>query len=71
MNVDRLVLITVACGLASACQFSNPPARLSPVTTTPTIFTDSVLHAQSCMSLMSGEDWHRVCTLRFQGVRVF
>lgn len=69
---STVVSIPFAFGLvALGCSPARKSLTPTPVPATATVFTDSVLHAERCDPPKAKEDWRRVCTPRYQGVRVF
>jgi hypothetical protein len=57
----------IAC--LAGCHRASPPADVPNGRAQRTVFNDSLLHAELCLPVKSGEDWHRVCTPFDQSVR--
>ena len=62
MHLRRIVASGAAAGFLAACHRSPSTTAAPNRSAERTIFTDSVLHAEKCLPVKAGEDWHRVCT---------
>lgn len=70
MHLRIFVTSAVALGVLADCHRPAPESKAANPPAERTVFTDSLLHAEKCLSPKQGEDWRRVCTPRDQGVRV-
>jgi hypothetical protein len=62
---DHMTPVVIGVVLMAACHRSPPPQTDSAART---VFTDSLLHAERCAPVQSGEDWRKVCTPRDQSL---
>ena len=69
MHLLRIVASCVAAGSLAGCHRSPSTTAAPNRLAERTIFTDSLLHAERCLPVKAGEDWHRVCTPLDQSVR--
>jgi hypothetical protein len=67
-----LIVVASSAGITAGACHRNQATTLPAVSTKGerTVFTDSATHARLCQPTQPGENWHRVCQPKDQGLDV-